>query len=418
MFENRIAVCAAVALNGITFCSDRGYWKPSLILMLLALGAIVFGTLQRMEWVPFTYDQPMKKHDKRERIEKKFGRSIFIAFARCGLDMLKTLAWRSGTGTSVSLAMTSDCDEDESQIFDFCFANNGDAVWYKNEDLSQDKRNLKAFHGSMLGAEEGEQINSIKNDIDFHLKILASNNVTMLCVGDHSFDWFVLRMFAFTSSSTEATLRYTAPFIPLDCEAHSSFERVLSFAGLDQHLSRNSTAESNGDRDSNDESGSASNEPPIDGNLISTIVKSMRSPTQTIVNRCGRDILRIKNALDNNMLSSASIEAIMVALGFSRNRAGADLEESAKTKLLTKWIRSITSCVSGEGESDTDSLMSESDGSLPATAVPYKFPYDILNANEVKALLHSRVGSNAVTACQVPGPYSNPTKVGQRRETL
>ena len=51
----------------------------------------------------------------------------------------------------MSLAMTSDYDEDELQEFDFCFEYNGDAKWYNNPDLTQDARNLKAFPGSMLG---------------------------------------------------------------------------------------------------------------------------------------------------------------------------------------------------------------------------------------------------------------------------
>ena len=45
------------ALTGIIFCSDRGYWTAPLILLILGLGGIVFGTLWRMEWAPYTYDQ-------------------------------------------------------------------------------------------------------------------------------------------------------------------------------------------------------------------------------------------------------------------------------------------------------------------------------------------------------------------------
>ena len=94
MFSHWFSVGAAMiqALNRITFCSDRGYWTAPLILLLLELGATVFGTLQRMEWVPFTYDQPARGQDKRERIEKKYGRSVFQAFARWGRHMLKTMA--------------------------------------------------------------------------------------------------------------------------------------------------------------------------------------------------------------------------------------------------------------------------------------------------------------------------------------
>ena len=62
--------------------------------------------------------------------------------------------------------------------------------------------------------------------------------------------------------------------------------------------------------------------------------------------------------------------------------------------------------------------MPESDSSDGPSSiiVPYKFPYDILNANEVKALLRSRVQSVAITTGNVPGPIPNPTKGDQQLE--
>ena len=75
MFSTRFACAAAMptALFGITFCSDRGYWTAPLILFLLGLGATVFGTLRRMDWVPYTYDQKLTANDKREKIPTKYG---------------------------------------------------------------------------------------------------------------------------------------------------------------------------------------------------------------------------------------------------------------------------------------------------------------------------------------------------------
>ena len=54
MFEKRFTIGAAVLqclpLNGITFCSDRGYWNAILILLLLSFGAHVLG------WLVYTYN--------------------------------------------------------------------------------------------------------------------------------------------------------------------------------------------------------------------------------------------------------------------------------------------------------------------------------------------------------------------------
>jgi len=50
MFGHRFTCQAAMpmALFGITFCSNHGYWTAPLILLLFGLGATVFGTLCRM----------------------------------------------------------------------------------------------------------------------------------------------------------------------------------------------------------------------------------------------------------------------------------------------------------------------------------------------------------------------------------
>eukprot|EP00956_Cyclotella_meneghiniana_P026204 scaffold56133_cov71-Cyclotella_meneghiniana.AAC.3 len=44
-------------LNGIIFCSDRGYWVAPLISHILGLAGTVFGTLKHTWWVPYTYGQ-------------------------------------------------------------------------------------------------------------------------------------------------------------------------------------------------------------------------------------------------------------------------------------------------------------------------------------------------------------------------
>ena len=75
------------ALTGIIFCSDRGYWTAPLILLILGLGGIVFGTLQRMEWVPYTYNQSNRR-DKRTKIQKKFGHSVVAGVKICSRSWL------------------------------------------------------------------------------------------------------------------------------------------------------------------------------------------------------------------------------------------------------------------------------------------------------------------------------------------
>ena len=87
---------------------------------------------------------------------------------------------------------------------------------------------------------------------------------------------------------------------------------------------------------------------------------------------------------------------------------------------MKKWIKSITDCASNDAEHEdltTDSDTSVSNSS-DSSNVNYRFPYDILNAQEVKALLLNYVGSLAISTGQVPGPVPNPAKADKRRTVL
>jgi len=222
------------ALNGIIFCSDRGYWTAPLIDLILSLGATVFGTLKRAFWVPYTYDQ--KNTNGREKIDGKYGRSLFLAYSRWDKYMMKVMAWRSGTGgVALGLNSANNTGESEPPTMDFCFTHYSDGKWYKSNTITQDQRNVKAFR------REFERLNhsdELENDITDHLKVIASTKVTMLTVSDLDFVWFIHRMFAWTSSSVHATLRYAAPMIPHDDEIYNKFDDLFDYAGWSQLLRR------------------------------------------------------------------------------------------------------------------------------------------------------------------------------------
>lgn len=127
MFHNNFTVASMkhVALSGIVFCSDRGYWKIPIMLLILGLAGTIFGTVMRQFWVPFTYDQPKERLGKRELINTKFGRSYFSAFGRLGNSMIKIFAWRDSKH-SVSLGLNSDCTWMGDTEYDFNIKNIGD----------------------------------------------------------------------------------------------------------------------------------------------------------------------------------------------------------------------------------------------------------------------------------------------------
>mmetsp|Transcript_9565 Transcript_9565/g.19209 ORF Transcript_9565/g.19209 Transcript_9565/m.19209 type:complete len:431 (-) Transcript_9565:834-2126(-) len=382
MFQYKFSVpgAAALALNDIIFCSDRGYWQVGLILLILGFGGSVFGTLMRKEWVPFTYDQ--RRPGKRLVIETKYGRNIFLAFGRWCRNMLKIMAFRSGTG-GVSLAMNSDGDEKAPQIWEFCFKDNGDAKWYKSNQLTKQQRKLKAFQsieGIVTIAKE-------QCDIDHHLYMLP---VTMLTCQDMDFSWATLRKYSFTSSSSEAAIRKAAPHVPPDEGVRPAYEKVLKYASLSKHLSDSEDSMSVGSN-SVDEGESS-----IDATLVTEVVKSMRAGrTQETLVDSKKAAERILKSIEQ--LTSANLSTMLMALGIRPDRVTNSLSEVEKKKKLKVWAKSITMCTSVEN---------------------YKFPYQkILNAKDLEVMLVTRAG-DALAKRELPGPVQNPTKADLRAEAL
>ena len=236
--------------------------------------------------------------------------------------------------------------------------------------------------------------------------------VLMLNTSDIGIAWFVLRMFSFTSSASEATLRQIAPFIPTTSYAYSLFEKNLAYASLSSHLNKESAIEDDSDS-------SKSDCVTIDGPLIKSIVKSMRASSQKTANNCAKTAKQIMQEIQTNAITPATMELIMITLGFSRDRAGAGMPYDNKKKKVTKWLRSVISTATvstDEEDSSSDQEMPDS-GSSQGTAA-YGFPYYMFSANEVKDLLRTRDGSTATITERVPGPIPHPTKADERRAVL
>lgn len=211
------------------------------------------------------------------------------------------MAYRSGTG-QVSLAMNSDCDEDEGVTFELVFANNGDERWYKDETLSFSNRILKAFQ-PVDGAEVSEED---AENIQYHLTMLP---VEMLTCADLDLVWFILRMFSFTSSSTEAALQHSAPYLPHEFPERASFENVLGYAGHDKLMNAPMPDDMSVDSTASDGANA-----PINAQLVSKMTKLMRRPTQQTVDDCANDASRILAAINHrrNTFPVATLREIVV----------------------------------------------------------------------------------------------------------
>jgi hypothetical protein len=360
-----------LALFDIMFCSDRGYWTPKLILLLLGYGAIVCGTLKRAWYLPYTYDQKPPLYG-REQIEGKFGRSCFLAFCRWKSIMMKVSAWRGSTG-NVSLAMNSDNGGEKEPIcYDFCFMREGDAKWYKS-DTPQLQRDLKAIeYGSVLTKKLPEELIDWITD---HIEFLTTGKVTMLTVTDHDFTWFAQRMFSFTSSQSDAILKFTAALIEPTDNVYPSFKAILEYSGQANRL-RSAT-------DIEDDSNDDTTIDPMSGPFVKALVKLLRAKEldNDTITKCRKDASLIESKLKNNRLDPSKLIPVLVALGVSHENAG-KIDDITRKKKLRSFIKSVKDLKPG---------------------IEYYFPYDkVLMANEIETELRNRVGVEAVNAGHVP----------------
>ena len=102
-------------LHGTTWCSDRGYWTLNLLFdFLLPWGADVVGTVARCAWYPFTFSRlkstsTSNDGDPHGRIEvsMKGYKDVFYRTLNWANKKIRATCYRSGTGTAVSLAMSS-----------------------------------------------------------------------------------------------------------------------------------------------------------------------------------------------------------------------------------------------------------------------------------------------------------------------
>lgn len=298
--------------------------------------------------------------------------------------------------------------------------------------LSDTDRKLKAFQ-RISGGEVSEQDDK---DIAHHLTMLP---VIMLTCTDLTVDWFMMRMFSFTSSASEAALKKAAPFLPSEFEEREAFENVLGYIGHDNLLMDPSP-----DDMSVDSSPSSGDNLPINAQLVSLMIKLMRRPTQKVVDNCATHASRIFDALGKKQgqgaVPVATMREMLIELGFSRQRALTQIEEKAMKKHLRTWIKSIValrsalpaSCENEDEDDDASSSSHSSSSSLSSSSIhlsppnrsadnneviQYNFPYDILSADEVLALLRSRAG-NTLRKGNVPGPHKNPTRKNERIQSL
>ena len=231
-------------LFGVSFCSDRGYWSLDLLFnKLWKWGADVVGTVARSFWFPFVFDKRDEKKDDehgRSVVSMKGYRDVLYASLTTGEERkLQTLAFRSGTGTAVSLAMSS---LHHGRVMDLNSAFPSDSRWYFNQELSQKERNKRAF-----ALEAGE-----KNDENFEL--ILDQGVVPLTVTQGDLAWFIQRQLSLTSSTVDRMITSRALEIEPSNPKRVFYELILALVDRKNLLPESDFARPDEENESDNES--------------------------------------------------------------------------------------------------------------------------------------------------------------------
>ena len=182
----------------------------------------------KSDWFPLTFDRPSDKQFPEKPLNiplKGYRDAFFFSTAWKGKKAAKNLcaaAYRSGTGTSVGLSISS---VDTTCSWDMNVANPSDLKWYYGNDLSPHERSMKGFvriHGPQVWSEE---------------QLLLSNVEPRTCGsrGQGSREWFLDRGFSGTSSTIFALIQALAPQVlnsnEEDEDLVKNFKTVLDFCG-------------------------------------------------------------------------------------------------------------------------------------------------------------------------------------------
>lgn len=127
----------AKSLTNMSFGFDRGFLNYSRVRDIIVKGGGIFaGTLQRQDWVPFTYSQRLRSGDDRTDIEVDGPKAVFCKQYKLPAPSHVSMfvyAYRNGTG-GVTLALST---EHAGNHWEFVLKNPRDRVWY-SEAVPQD----------------------------------------------------------------------------------------------------------------------------------------------------------------------------------------------------------------------------------------------------------------------------------------
>jgi hypothetical protein len=320
----------ATRLEGLELAADRGYWLAKLVFQLLSRGADIHGTIKRMDyWVPMTYDRKYTEEfpEKSKVIDKKGYKDAYHMNlnwkgpANQSGRKVSCIAYRSGTGTAVSLAIAS---QTRAIHWDFIPRNDGDMRWYSDRSLSEFDRRKKG-----LKLLEGVHVDTYAEQVFDAMEPRTCDQGTA--------DWFIDRQLSGTSSTIARLISSVAPLINengVDNGIYEAFRTVLEYGGYNvADLLGSAVNDEDGDESNN----GGDNDSDNNSNASDKSNLECKNQAKNWIEDLQHDALDTDDDFKAEMATlDERVLAWMVAL--IKKKPYKDITQKAATDFLKKWL--------------------------------------------------------------------------------
>ncbi len=180
-------------LTNSLFAMDRGYIVPRLFYeFLVPSGAEIMGTVKICPFFPFTFDQDLKPSDPRQLVPVKGQKALLLKNLKISTKQISGFAYRDGNG-SVTLGINSMI---RSREWDLVTFDPKDAGRFRMPIRAEGSERVEWFQEIDAGKTRSSDFDELFFDL----------SIRPLTIEQATPEWFLLRMFSCTSSSTDHLL--------------------------------------------------------------------------------------------------------------------------------------------------------------------------------------------------------------------
>ena len=198
-------------MSRVSTAKDRGYWGKDLLenTVMPSGMKIEASTVKRMPCIPMTFNQKMNAADQRTLIPHHGAKTQFIQRALIKNRPLYNVCYRNGTG-NCTLGLTTKARYGAKPVWEMVLARPHDIGWWQEQqdaDGSAEGNNAEWALKKLGRCFKTLLPDNNDNHHECVLEELAKLDIQALTTTQASQEWFLLRKFSLTSSTSDAVVR-------------------------------------------------------------------------------------------------------------------------------------------------------------------------------------------------------------------